>query len=610
MRSWWSDLKRGLSRERPVDRIATERKAAGTWESLRELRPHLKGHWAMAIYGALIVLILAIVALLTPLVNRFLIDDVILAGQLQLLMASGLVLVVLKVVERIGSAYQQYHFNRFENQVLLGIQHKLYDHTLRFPKSFFDGKEVGYLMSRLSTDVLEMRLLFSNTMVFILSQALRFVGGLIFLFSLDWQFAIMAIIPLPFMFLSVRYFSKKSRTLSLWGLEERAGVVQGLQESLSATSLIKSFGTEARTINQLMSRLRASLQVTLEGTTVGSLANLAINALPDLARLVVLLYGAIWVVQGRWTLGSMLAFQSYLGFVYNPARFLASSNLLLQRALAAFERVRALFAIVPEESVGKGVVVEHLEGKLTFDDVSFTYGTGEPVLEGLSCEIQPCEHVAIVGPSGVGKTTLVSLILQFYRPSAGEIRFDGRPAAAYELRSLRQRIGYVSQSTLLLSGTILENLRYGNPEASMQDVTRACQVAMIHDFIQDLADGYQSVVGERGVNLSEGQKQRLAIARAVIKDPDILILDEPTSALDTLTERSIFESLPGLIQGKTLFVVAHRPSTIRNSSRILLLNENRLVATGTHKALLKSSEFYRSVMQTQQGALGEAIGRN
>jgi ABC-type multidrug transport system fused ATPase/permease subunit len=388
--------------------------------------------------------------------------------------------------------------------------------------------------------------------------------------------------------------------LSHQSMEQQANISSRFQESLSAFSMIKAFASEVRTISRLISELRTSRQISLEQTTVNSIAGLTIDSMQGIARAAVLALGAYWVIRGQWTLGSLLAFQAYLGYVFGPAQSLATANLGLQNARASLERVSVLFDFVPEENMDTGKKIEQLAGEIEFKNVSFSYDAREPVLRNVSFHIHPREHVAIVGPSGVGKTTLLSLILRFYRPTAGEIYFDTRPASEYQVSSLRQRIGYVSQSPFLLSGTIKETLLYGNPDATEEEVFRAAKASGIHDFILSLPAGYESEMGERGVNLSEGEKQRLAIARALVKDPDILVLDEPTSALDSMTEKSIFQSLPSLLRSKTLFVVAHRLSTIRDADRILLLNKNRLLAIGTHQSLLETNDYYRSLVAYQQ----------
>ncbi|MFA9435399.1 MAG: ABC transporter ATP-binding protein [Deltaproteobacteria bacterium] len=598
--NWWTYLKSGLSRKLPKDRIGGQDSHVSIKTSLKNLRPFVGRHYRKGAVGVLLVLMTSLFGIPQPLIMRYLVDDVILGRQLGLLAIAVILLAGISLAEKLTGLLQQFYFARFEQEVTLDIQEDLFSHVLRFPKGFFDENQTGYLMSRLSSDVEGMRWFFSSTIVYIISNILRFAGGVVLLFYLEWRLAMGVLVIVPGLVLSIRYFSRKIHVLSHQDMEQQANVTSHLQESLSSVSLIKAFSTEARSVKRLTSQLKEAFHISLEQTTVSSVANLVINSMPGMAKVTVLALGAYWVIQGHWSLGSLLAFIAYLAYVFGPAQFLASANLQLQNARAALERVSALYDIIPEESMVDGKTVERLTGEIEFKNVSFAYDAREPVLNDISFRIQPGERVAIVGPSGVGKTTLLSLILRFYRPNAGEIYFDGQPARDYELGSLRQRIGYVAQSTLLLSGSIMENLRYGNPEAREEEVSRAAKVAGIHDFIASLPEGYETEIGEEGVKLSEGQKQRLALARAIVKDPDILVLDEPTSALDSQTEKTIFLSLPSVIENKTLFVVAHRLSTIMNADRIFLLDQNRLIAIGTHESLLQSNDYYRSIVSHQQ----------
>lgn len=598
-RRWLADLRRGLARPLPADRLgARDGPAAGAWGNLRLLEPFLRRHWRRGALGAALPLAGPLLSFPQPLVTRYLVDDVILGRQLDRLPAVIVVLGGLTAAGMLAGVVHSYFSTRLEQDVGLDIQQHLLRRTLHLPKSFLDQNEVGYLMSRLWSDASGLRWFFSGSAANILGSALRFAGGVGFLLYLEWRLALASLVVLPGLVLWSRFFSRRFRALSHHSLERQARVTRRLQESLSSATLIKAFASEERETDRVRDEAVAAQQVSLERVAVGSMAGVSMSVLHGAANLLVLGGGAYLVITGQWTLGSLLAFRSYLGYVYGPAQGLAAAALQIQGALAALDRVAALCDVVPEET-GTGTVVERLRGEVELRDVAFAYG-GDEVLGGISCRIAAGEHVAIVGPSGVGKTTLVSLLLRFYKPTRGEVWFDGRPAAEYELGSLRRRIGYVAQQTTLLSGTILDNLRYGAPEASLEQAVAAARVAGIHEFVAGLPEGYGSSTGEKGVNLSEGQRQRLSIARALVKAPDVLILDEPTAALDSITERSIWDTLPAAVRGRTLFVVAHRLATAQNADRILLLHEGRLAAVGTHAELLAGSDLYRTLVANQQ----------
>ncbi|MCJ7596339.1 MAG: ABC transporter ATP-binding protein/permease, partial [Desulfobacterales bacterium] len=581
----------------PEDRISGKKGYSGIAASLKNLLPYLSRHWRKGVLGLLLIVLTSLLGLPQPLITRYIVDDVILARQLGLLAGAVIFLVVIVLAEKLMSLLQEFYFARFEQRVTLDIQGDLIECALHFPKSFFDKNQTGYLMSRLIFDVEGLRWFFSSTIVYIVANAVRCLGGLGLLFYLEWRLAIVVSVILPGIVLAMRYFSTKIHILSHHGMEQQARIASQLEESLSSTSLIKAFASEARVVGRLMSELKGAFRISLEQTTVSSVANLAITATPGVARVIVLALGAYWVIKDQWTLGSLLAFQAYLGYVSGPAQFLATSNLELQKALAALRRVSALFDIVPEANLGAGKKVDRLVGDVEFKNVSFSYDEREPVLKEVSFHVKAGERVAIVGPSGVGKTTLLSLILRFYRPTEGEIYFDGLAASEYAVGSLRRRIGYVSQSTRLLSDTIRENLRYGNPDAEDEQVFQAAKVAGIHEFISGLPSGYDTQIGENGVSLSEGQRQRMSIARALIRNPDILVLDEPTSALDRATEESVMRSIPSFTKNKTLFIVTNRLPILRDSNLVILLNDSQFVAAGTHQSLLETSDYYRCLGQ-------------
>ncbi len=566
---------------------------------LRKLWPFIKPYWKQGLFASILLVISTLLTIPIPLFTKYILDDVIVDKNIKLLTLIIIILTTLFILGGIVSFIQRYIFFTFEQRVILSIQHKLFNRVLRFPKSFFDSKHTGYLLSRLIGDVYRLRMLFSDTMVEIFTSILKFIGTVIILFVIHYKLALISMFILPFFITSVSVFGKKMKVLSHVVMEKSALVSRYLNESLAGLEIVKAFAAEKKESQKIYNSLSRSVDATVTQNTISSFSQFIISLIGSIGTILVLWFGTREILANRLTIGSFMAFNGYLGYFYGPARFLTRINIHLQPSFAALERVFSLYELIPEdEEDNSKIKIKKLKGRVEFVNVSFSYND-KLVLRNISFKTNPGQFTAIVGPTGAGKSTLINLIISLYKVSKGKILFDGIDLERINLHSLRERIGIVSQETFLFDDTIANNIRYGNLNSEITDVIRAAKMANAHEFIIRLKDGYNTTVGEKGVKLSVGQRQRISIARALLKDPDILIFDEPTSALDAITEKTIKDILFNKRLCKTIFVIAHRLSTVMKADMIVVLDRGRIVDTGTHKELIEQDGLYRNMCEEQ-----------
>jgi ABC-type multidrug transport system fused ATPase/permease subunit len=570
------------------------------YADLNRLWPFVAPHWKKWLVASGLMLVGTLLSLPQPLFSKYVIDDVVLQRDLGLLHFIILAMVALVLAGMLVGFVQGFYFLRFQQDVIFEIQQRLFDRVLRLPKAFFDSKQTGYLMSRVAGDVFRLQTLFSSSVVQLVPSLLKLVGGVGILLYLNWRLALLALLILPFYLAITRTFAARVRKFSWAAMERSALVFRDLQQSLSGMSLIKMFATESREQQKLQESLRESIAANVEQNVVSSVSGLLTGLMSSLGMILLLWFGAQEIIRERMTLGDFVAFNAYLAYLYGPAQLMASMSLTLQTSFAALERVFALFDVVPEDDGDdyKPKVVR-IAGRITFEHVSFCYDGRKEVLSDISFTTEPGDLIALVGPSGAGKSTLVSLVIQLYKPSSGKILIDGVDVSQLSLKSVRERIGIVSQDVFLFDTTIKDNIRYARPDASEEEVRQAAELAAAHEFIEQLPEGYDTKVGERGVRLSAGQRQRLSLARAILKNPDVLILDEPTSALDSPTEAVIKEALRRFARGRTTFVIAHRLSTVLWADKILVLDGGRIIQAGTHSELVRQAGLYQRMCQEQ-----------
>lgn len=488
--------------------------------------------------------------------------------------------------------------------VVADVRKHIYEHMQRLSLRFYEDKQTGQLMSRVINDTDLFEQLIAHAVPDVLVNAITLIGVSVILFNLNWQLALLSMAPIPLVILSMQVYARYVRPAFRQRQKELGDLNAVLNDNLTGIREIKAFTREVdelRRVSLGIDRYRRSL---LSALRLMATFQPFVEFTSSLGLLIVIYFGGRLAFQQVLPIADLVAFFLYLELLYQPVRILSGAWEQVQGALAGADRVADL--LTEEEEVqnfpGAFSLPGRVHGAIAFHEASFEYTPGNPVLEQICLDIPARHVVALVGPTGVGKSTLVSLIPRFYDVSAGCITLDGRDIRQLTLESLRQQISIVLQDVFLFHGTVRENILFGRPGASEQEMIAAAQIANAHKFISELADGYDTLIGERGVKLSGGQKQRLSIARAVLKDAPILILDEATSSVDTETELLIQQALERLMAGRTTIIIAHRLSTIRNANKIVVLEGKHIKEMGTHDQLIARDGLYRR-LYTVQGEL-------
>ena len=598
LKRWFGYFKSSISKELPEDVMKNNENYPKIRKILKYFSPIFKKHWKLAILCAALPSLSVLINLPGPMVTRYLVDNVILAKNMSLLLPVLIVLGSLKLLPLILTYVLRFLNLRFERSLTIDVTKMVLEKLTALPKSFFDRNKTGYIMSRTMANVSTIKWFFGDVYSSSFNTVVSFVAGLSFLFYLEWRLTVLLLAAMPFSFLGARFIIRKNYILAHHNSEinSRAAAVE--HEIYNSMSLVKAFSTEKQAVAKLIDLIRLNFTITNEMMAFGVIEGIIRGFIPLAVRFLVFVFGVYWIIKGQWELGSLYAFQSYMTKVSSFPDAIINSIKEFQNRKVTLERMSVLFEAIPEDNIDHGIEIACLKGDVEFCDVSFYYEKENYILKNMSFKVRAGEHWAVIGASGIGKSTLISQIMRFYKPQNGTILYDGRDASEYNVRSLRRRIGYVSQKTDLMSGTIIENIKYGNREAGIEDVIGAARAANIHDFIEGLPEKYESLVGEHGVNLSEGQKQRMSIARALVRNPDILIFDEPTSALDNVTESSIYDAIPEYLKNRTTFTIAHRLSTIQAADKILLLADENRYYMGNHEMLIKDNKLYRNFFLT------------
>ena len=504
------------------------------------------------------------------------------------------------VIGAISSYVEKYLTTSVSQWVTHDLRRTLYNHIQRLSLAEYDKTQTGDLISRVTSDINAVQDFINSALLGIVVNVLTLVGMAGVMFYINWRFTLIALSIAPALFAVVYYLTRRIKKASREVRKKESELVSVVQEVLTSVRVVKAFAREDFEVTRFESQSLENVETALEARNIKAKLSPIVDVMVAAGTCLVLAYGARLALSGQISAGVLVVFLLYLGKMYKPMRDLSKSTDTVSKAVVGYERIEEVLDIEARVRDLPGArKAPRFKGKIEFDHVNFAYDDKIPVLKDLSFETEAGQVAAIVGPSGVGKSTIISLIPRLYDPQSGTIRIDGVDIRRYKLKSLREQISFVLQETLLFHTSVWENIAYGKPDASPDQIIRAAKEANAHEFIVQLSEGYGTMVGERGVTLSGGQRQRIAIARAIVRNTPILVLDEPTTGLDSSSEQAVIEALERLMKGKTCIVVAHHLSTIRHADVIFVVKESELVEKGTHDQLLAAGGLYAELYKIQ-----------
>ncbi len=561
------------------------------------VKPYIK----RLIFAVFCMIVAAAAYLVVPWLIKNVVDEVLDDKNMAMLNLIVVGILLIFLIRGFATYGQTYNMSYIGQRIIIDVRESIFKHLQRLSLAYFDRRKTGVIMSNLTNDVAALQTAVVDNLISLITESVTLIGSLVSMLLIDWRLTLVTFVVVPVVFVIINVFGKRLRLAGHDVQGRIADITALLQETISAIRVVKSFAREDFELKRFQRENENNFRAVIGATKLTSLLSPMVEFSAAIAVAVILWYGGYSVIQGSITAGSLIAFLIYAINLSNPVKRLSQVYGSIQKALAAADRV---FEILDTKSdvleAQNAKVLPDIKGNVQFSNVSFSYGDDKMALQGFNLSVRAGESIALVGPSGAGKTTLANLLPRFYDVTDGAIYIDGEDIRNVTFKSLREQIGLVPQETVLFNATVKENILYGRLDATDEEVYEAAKAANVLEFIEKMPDGLDTIVGERGSSLSGGQRQRVAIARAILKNPKILILDEATSALDTESEKLVQEALECLMKGRTAFIIAHRLSTVKNAEQIVVLKHGELVEQGTHDELLSREDGVYSHLYSVQ----------